>query len=447
MEQKIEIVGYWNISGDENNSYSGNLIIENGKIKLNLLGCSDLPGGTFIIHGFSTSGKKITLYKCFATTRSMSFPGIPYSEITANYFIKGEHFTKETLEFNNAILNFSNLNEWIDIGGFTDFQNEDELSVKYKTPEPITFYKTENVEFVFIFQSNSPLFRPTHSYIINQEILIQINHKAKFNLDDFWEYVSILKSFLTLAYFSEPKLQEISFKKDDKFLEVIYAGQESELKKQKTHRREFIFTYKNVEAEFQQIFQKWATLHEVLDPVINILLEAFGKRNIINENKFLNIIQGIETFHRRIKKNETEEVEVHKKRISEILSECPSQHKKWLQEKLNFSNEPTLKQRLDELFETIDPVLRDHLFNIYESIITNTKNSRNYYTHYSLDLEKKALKGTELFYLTERLKVFLLILLLKETGINTDGLTKIIKESSQFLFNHLITPKSGQPLI
>lgn len=444
MEQKIEIVGYWNISGDENNSYSGNLIIENGKIKLNLLGCFDLPGNTFTIHGFSTSGKKITLYKCFATNRSMSFPGIPYSEITADYFIKGGHFTKETLEFTNALLNFSSLNEWINIDGFTDFKNKDELSVKYKTPEAITFYKTESVEFAFLFQSTSPLFRPTHSYIINQEIVIQINHKTKFNLDNFWEYISILKSFLTLAYFSEPKLQEINFKKDDKFLEFIYRGQDSELKKQKTHRREFIFTYKNVEAELQQIFQKWSTLHKILDPVINVLLEAFGEKNIIIENKFLNIIQGIETFHRRIKKNETEEVEVHKKRISEILTECPFQHKKWLQEKLNFSNEPTLKQRLDELFESIAPVLRDHLFDNYKSIITNTKNSRNYYTHYSLNLENKALKGKELFYLTERLKVFLLILLLKETGINTDSLTKIIKESSQFLFNHLITSKTSQ---
>ena len=87
----------------------------------------------------------------------------------------------------------------------------------------------------------------------------------------------------------------------------------------------------------------------------------------------------------------------------------------------------------------MDPLLKKHLFNDYESIINNAKNSRNYYTHYSPTLEKKALKDTELFYLTERLKIFLLILLLSETGIEKENLGNIIKESSQFLFNHLIT--------
>jgi hypothetical protein len=87
----------------------------------------------------------------------------------------------------------------------------------------------------------------------------------------------------------------------------------------------------------------------------------------------------------------------------------------------------------------MDPLLKNHLFNDYESIISNAKNSRNYYTHYSPKLEKKALKDTQLFYLTERLKIFLLILLLSETGIEKENLSNIIKESSQFLFNHLIT--------
>lgn len=437
--EKIEIVGYWNLPGDESNSYSGNLLVEDGKIKLTLLGCYDLPGGTFTVHGLSTSGKKITLYKCFTTKRSMSVPGIPYAEVTSNYFIKGEHLTDDSLTFSNALLDFSGLSEWIDIGGFTDFENREELSIKYKTPEAITFYKTENIEFAFVFQSSSPIFRPTHSYTISQQTVIQIKHKNEFNLDEFWEYVSIIKSFLTLAYFSEPILQELKFKKENKILEVIYAGQKTDFKKLKVNKRDFLFTYKNVKNQLQTIFSKWATLNKVLDPVVNILLEAFGTRNIINENKFLNIIQGIETFHRRVKKNEMEKDIFHKKRVSEIIALCPLEYRPWLQEKLNFSNEPTLKQRIEELFETMDPLLKNHLFNDYESIISNAKNSRNYYTHYSPKLEKKALKDTQLFYLTERLKIFLLILLLSETGIEKENLSNIIKESSQFLFNHLIT--------
>ena len=149
-------------------------------------------------------------------------------------------------------------------------------------------------------------------------------------------------------------------------------------------------------------------------------------------------MQGIETFHRRRRHNEKEPKETHKIKIAAILEGCPTEHQTWLKEKLNFSNEPTLQERLIELFAEIDEKLKDHLFPKVDEIFKNSKNSRNYYTHYNKSLEKKALKHTPLFYLTERLKIFLLILLLKETGISNDQANKIVTEGSHFLFNHLI---------
>lgn len=440
MTDNLETTGFWHFHTDPKNSFTGNLKNDNGDIRVTLLGCTQIPEEPFIVHGTTATGKKITLYKCHQSSRRMAFPGIPSVEISAIYCITGGHLTFDKLNFNSVQLRLSSLNEWIDIGGFDNFKNDEEtFSISYKNPKPIVFYKTENVKFVLLYQRTSPIFKPTHSCTVKQETVILIKHKSKFDLDTFWDYASTISSFLTLAYFSQPKILEIKFKQGQKILDVEYAGQNTEVIKEKKNKMNFLFTYKTVEKDFVSIFKKWTELNTIIEPVIDVLLEAFGNRNIINENKFLNVMQGIETFHRRRRHNEKEPKEIHKLKIDSILEGCPTSHQTWLKEKLNFSNEPTLQERLIELFAEIDEKLKDHLFPKVDEIIKNSKNSRNYYTHYSKSLEKKALKDTPLFYLTERLKIFLLILLLKEIGISNDQANTIVTEGSHFLFNHLIT--------
>lgn len=440
MTDNLEATGYWHFHTDTENSYAGNLTNDKGgDFCVTLLGCTKVPDEPFIIHGTTATGKKITLYKCFASSRRMAFPGIPSVEISAIYCFTGEHLTFDTFQFNSVLLKISSLNEWVDIGGFDDFTNDEEtFAIKYKNPDPITFYETDTVKFVLLFYRTSPLFRPTHNCTVTQDTVILIKHNSTFNLDTFWEYVSTIKSFLTIAYFSEPQLQEIKFKQAEKTLECKYAGQKEDVSKEKSHRRNFLFTYKIIKADFINIFKKWNELNVVVEPVINVLQECFGNRNIISENKFLNVMQGIETFHRRRRQNEKDPKATHKNKVAEIITSCPEEYKDWLKGKLHFSNEPTLNDRLEQLFNELDPTLKNHLFLNAEKIILDSKNTRNYFTHYDKSLEKKALKDSALYYLTERLKIFLLIILLKETAIDDEKVNKIVIEGSQFLFNHLI---------
>lgn len=445
MEDKLEITGYWYFPPNYEKSYSGTLLIEKGEIELKLLDCSDLPESRFTVHGISTKGKKITLYRCFATSQNRSIPGIPSVILTANYYFEGEYLLEETLNFDCAYLKFTFLDKWLDIGGyevFSDSEFENDVTVKYKLPEAITFYEDEYVKFIFLFQSYFPLFAPTHDCQIKQESLILIEHKSNFTLDIFWDYITTIKSFLTLAFFSEPNIEELSFKKDETFLKVIYDHQNNSIPKPKSHKRHFLFDYKIIEPEFVNIFKKWYELNKTIDPVMGILLELFSNRNVNNENKFLNVMQAIETFHRRTRNNEKEDQPTFKAKITDIISTSPEKYKNWLKEKLLFSNEPTLKERLEELFSEIDTSLIKHLFPDHIKLITQAKDTRNYYTHFGVTLERKAVKKVELYYLTERFKLLLLILLLKETNIDEQKATKIIIESSHFLFNNIIVESS-----
>ena len=439
MTNNIETAGYWHFNTDTEKSYAGSMITDNGDTSVTLLGCYDPPNEPFTIYGLTATGKKITLYKCFAVNRIMSSPGISSVSVLAAYYIVGAHLPLEELRPTKALLKLSSLNEWVGLDGFEDFINEKEIfSVKYKKVKPITFYKTDRIMLNFEFHRYSPVFFPSYTCTVKQDTLISIDHKETFDLDKFWSYLATIRSFLTLAYFSEPQIEEINFIVKDKNIEFFYAGNRNEPAKKKSKKRGFLFTYQNIESNFSLIFQNWAQLYVDIEPVINILQECFSSRSIVAENRFLNVMQGIETFHRRRRRNEKETKDIHKSKIQNILDSCPEECRLWLKGRLAFSNEPTLNERLVELFKEIDTVLYEHLFKDSEAIIKQSKNNRNYYTHYDKSLEKKALKGSELFHLTERLKIFLLIVVLKESLFNAEQINKIILDGSHYLFNHLI---------
>ncbi len=439
MKDNLEDIGYWCFNHDEENSYAGTFKNESGEISVILMGCTGGPQEPFIVHGSTATGKKITLYQCHVSSVRRSFPGIPSVEVSATYCFTGGHLTANNLVFNSALLKVSSINEWVDIGGFSDLQdNEETFSIKYKNPEPIVFYETDEVKFVLLFYRTSPFFKPTHKCTVVQETLILIEPKTTFGLDKFWEYTSMIQGFLTLAYFSEPKLLDIRFRQKEIDFTFNYLGKSKDDEENKKNKRSFLFTHRIIQSDFINIFRKWAGLSLAIEPVISIVVESFRNRTVISENKFLNVMQGIETFHRRRRNNEREPTGAHKAKVSDILKFCPVDHISWLKDRLNFSNEPTLQERFTKLFSELDDGIKNHLFPKFSEIIRQSKNTRNYFTHYDKALEKKALKGTALYYLTERLKIFLLILLLRETGFTNDQADTIITKGSNFLFNHLI---------
>jgi len=440
MKTPIQLSGYWNFSSNVNDIFAGNLMV-GIDILLTLLGCHTAPQEPFLVHGTTTDGKKITLAGCYIATRNVSMPGIPQIKISADQYFNGAHLASNSFQFKKAIITFSDLHHWIDIGGFEKVKNEDEdgfYYAKYKTPVPISFFKSEGAEYFFTFSGLIPWGVPRHKLEINQNTLFEVNHEENFDLETFWTFLSQVKSFLTIAYFSEPGVRQIKLVHSETEIEFIFRGQFEDKIKEKNSKYDFLFLYRDLTESLPEIFKNWTNLYSAIGPVIDNLEESFRSRTMLVENKFLNIIQGIETFHRRTRNNEKVSSVIHKQKIAEILLLCPDQHKSWLKERLSFSNEPTLHERLHNLFSGIDEDLRNHLFKNWEKIIVDSKNSRNYYTHYDKSLEKKALKGADLHYLTHQLKIFLLIIVLREAGISDVQLKKIITDGSHRLFNHLI---------
>ncbi len=350
----------WFLPGQENNQLSGLLSFDIGKggeleldgnFDRNFFGDFNNPE---IILGITSKGDRVTLYNC------KQFHKSDKSIFKVQFIIKGHYFQHEKeLMFNKVRCEFNYLAEWIGIYGFSQSRKQGNLEIKLKQPLPINFKIAECIEGEFDFD-HSISSDSRDKIILYQNTYLTIKETQEDKpLKVILENLKHFQNFLTLGCFSgayptsiqlfnnnfKDKAQNKEYLKP---LNLYYNLSYHKFIKAK-NAHDFLFRYSDIKEKFEQIIQKWFSLKETIGPVTDLLLESFYNASFFNENRFLNIAQGLETFHRRLKNNLVKPEKEHKSMIDEIISQVGADHKGWLQEKLKFSNEPTLHNRLEQI--------------------------------------------------------------------------------------------------
>ena len=116
---------------------------------------------------------------------------------------------------------------------------------------------------------------------------------------------------------------------------------------------------------------------------------------------------------------------VRKPLIENIPDYITESHRKSLKDRILTGYYFSLQSRLEELFDDFES-----LFSLFikdkDEFIKDVKVTRNYYTHYSKRLEKRAKKGEELLILTEKLKIIIEICFLKELNLPLNKIEELI---------------------
>ena len=198
-----------------------------------------------------------------------------------------------------------------------------------------------------------------------------------------------------------------------------------------------IFSYKPIADNFPNIIKKWYSEYELLAPALDLVFEQFYNQGFFTVNTFLNLAQAAETYHSRIHNHTKMPRDEYKKMKETVLSVVPVEYHTWLEAQFHFGNNLNLHARLEELAEKYSNPVIDKIIGDKKQFVLDVKNSRNYYTHYTSSGVKKALKGSELFYLSEKLKALLVCAFLIETGFDRDKLSDLLDNVKWILFNHL----------
>jgi len=444
--EEFSIRGEWFLPGNSNVSH-GELSFSEDGILLRL--SSWLPGSLIyafvefeIIHGISNTGEKITLLN--------NWPN-EINTIKSNTVLRGMHLdNKDELIFHEFTFESQLLNNIIGITGFKKVNNNyNSAEIHYQLPEDIKFNINNIGTGVWVFNyDNSTINKPFDISCV-QKISLQIKFNDLLSYEKLFEHFDAFFQFLTFVCQNTPSIEALFFhvipkNEQEEFVEgnkiqiLFTENRLNKIKKEDFVNIEngFLFKLKDVD-NFDSKISKWFELDKVIEPSLNILFETFLKDYSFNENSFLNQCQALELLHRRLYNIKESDLRLHDKRLKEILDSIEdTSYKKWLSEKLNYSHEPSLRKRLRELFLEIDKVEIVKRINPDKDFIESVVNNRNYYTHYDTTLPKGALKNKQLWKLTIKLKILLIIIILKRMGFDDTFLNSnsISNLSSRYLF-------------
>jgi hypothetical protein len=199
---------------------------------------------------------------------------------------------------------------------------------------------------------------------------------------------------------------------------------------------DMLFTFKDVSEDFGSFLRNWFTKAELLEPVYDLYFGTLYNPGQYLTNQFLNLVQAIESYHRRTVGNNELPEEDHRIRIAEILITTPANHKEWLKEELKWSNELSLRKRLKSMLKSCPEALRNAIEN-EDLFINRTIDTRNYWTHFDPSLKEKVAEKGELYKLTSLLGMLLQSCLLKELGFSSESIDKLLSSLLQKKYQFL----------
>lgn len=423
MEERI-YKGYWWLPSEPEEQIAGTLAIDSrGNVKLELYGCFGTKDSYVIfdrkdnpaIYGrcYTPDSKMtdVSLIECSsALTLNFSDNTFPFTRYTCRYALIGIHCQKmEDAMFFKAHVDFKELAFWCPPKNITFTMRDDSISVSIDTKidekDPLASVELDGG--VKIQLKEGATYKPDYPKLyIDQSTYVEIlkdgmNAMLALSTSRMFErYLSVA----TLApvehgkimLYSKQKCQELDGGKviyhPIELVAYLYLDNVQESCKQ----RDFLFQYADVAHDLGPMLVKLYNDKSIAQIWSN-LVDSSEKKRVFTSNDFLVVIQAIDGFAIRYRKEQ------------KLLPEL---------------------QALREEFKDIKKL------KLTDEDLEAANGSRNYYSHI-LKLEKKedkhALEGWELLNLTKKLRVLLICCVLNFMGMDNDKINQLLNKSNNSL--------------
>lgn len=454
MAKEFEYKGLWWLPESKERTIPGTLRFnpEDGPI-LELIGSfHDIPELSAkpppeIVLGITSNGKKITLYGYQGKSDQISWPGLTTTTMKPRVMFVGYHFAKkEEISFDNLSINYLYLEDWYFTNPFSIKHDlPKEYSMKYQYPKPgIALLE----DFKVTLESNLNVsYRKRTDIQVKHSVFIKAASKEKRHFSDFLDFFYKIRNFISLGV-KRPVYPLVIRGQTDKNIVVmgdgtkvcpqieIYMKQTSrEIQKKTITPFEMLYSFNNIEAQFETFLKNWIQIADNLKPVHDLYFGTLYNPRMYIEDKFINSTQALETYHRR-KFPESYAIEPEKSDeiVKKAVEVVPNEFREHFQQKLMYSHEHGLRTRLTDIIKINDVIISSFIRTGRErkSFIQKVVVTRNFLTHYDKSLEQEAAKGEELYWITQKLKIIIEIILLREIGIEQETIKNVISRNPDY---------------
>lgn len=382
-------------------------ITDNGiEITLENLVMTNLTGG------FNLNNK----YENRKYNVSRMFVGIHYSD-------------NNEKKFNSVTIKYSNFKEWINESGISTDQDfsTDTFTITATPPMIHEGRATDDFEYlIWADIKNSGFERDAFDAEITQDTLITLKSEQDLPYDKFYKIHMRLKNFITLGilYNIKPLLIK-GHSKDDPFREIFIYSSAYDVgdKRGIIENHQMFFSFKDLSGRVPTVFQRWLNAYDELEDAFNLFFEVMINDKLYPQDRFENIIQSLEAYHRERFDDALMDTTRYDQMIDHILNQLSlPQEREWVHNQKLRGNDLSLPQKLLQLFEQF-PYLYNNL-QAREIFVGLIRDTRNYFAHHPKSLKVKAAKGAELYYLEQRLNILMVSCMFSELGFDEDKLMK-----------------------
>lgn len=437
---KTEYRGSWWLPEKPRATINGSLRFEsNGRITLELLGAlidthafhsQSVP----LIVGRSIDGENITLYGCIQSKTHSGIEGVRTSSFYIVGVLIGAHFQRpEEILFGMFHVTFPQLEDWVGASGVNvnvDPSNRQTLVITKKSSFVATAcLRDAKISIGFWFTEH----RGEGEVSIKYTPSVSIEMTKEVQLRKFLDWLHHLRNFFAFAV-CHPVYPELidgltetakvtladgkSFRRP---IGIVFGNVNWGVSHESVNRRGMLFRLGSVRDEFDNLLKNWFDKIELLEPVYDMYFGTLYNPHMFLHQKFLSLIQCVESYHRRKFDGYESPPEQHKERLQDIIKAVPDEYKNWLRNKLSDSNELSLKRRLKELVRTYS------FLGFDAQSIEKMRNARNYLTHFD-ESKKQYATADELFTHTRKLSALTESILLTELGLPPAKVEGIMKE-------------------
>ena len=196
-----------------------------------------------------------------------------------------------------------------------------------------------------------------------------------------------------------------------------------------------LFTLQYYDNNTIDFFEKWFKLHKKYSNTIKMIAGVIYRDDMYMHLKFLMIVHALETWLRQrgggyyLKKSEYK-IKYDKLKI-EINKIFTGDIEQALKNRNEWGNEYSLRKRIQNSAKKYKKEFWEVLgISDKKLYIAKIVDTRNYFTHWTKELEKKAYSDEELYVALQKLKVFCLAEVLLRIGVPSIDVAKRAKELS-----------------
>lgn len=353
----------------------------------------------------------------------------------------GFHFqSPDDLKFNSIEASITGFDEWLGIYGYefscclNQEDSEFELAqITYQLPPTIDTKIDEKLSLKIDFGVTIPAII-TKDISLRQKAHVKVSSAESMYLTDWQTLLFNLCNFLCLATNERVALKsadlgtvlsiENQTGRSTNRVQAYYKSGLDQPSVDKFNVQKMLFCYEDTESKIGAILNIWLTSYRTIEPVFNLYFALIHNDDLYIENMFLNLVQGLETLHRRTTSNSTLPYPEHQERVERILKSVNIEDDRaWLEKRLEYSNEPHLGKRIKDLIEPFKELFGSS--KARNSVISKITNTRNYFTHYDERLAEKAAKDDELYELKEKLRMLFIMHILLLIGFPSEKILKL----------------------